>query len=228
MIHILQCDPQVPSGIYGAYLEHKAIPHRLVRLFADEPLPAVGAAALVLGGTMGVHDEADFPFLRPLKVFMRQTAEAGVPLFGICLGGQLLAAALGGTVTARSRGEKGMTEIVLTAAGVTDPLFAGLPERFGAFAWHNDSFDLPPGTPHLAFSATCPGQAFRVGKAYGLQFHPEVDAATVAAWSAQADPEGRRLADFREAEAVCRPICLCLFENFLRLLPLAQPASRVA
>ncbi len=217
MICILQNDPRVPAGIYGRYLQDKEFPFRTAHLYAGDPLPALTevSAVIVLGGTMGVHDEADFPFLAHLQRFMRAAAEAGTPLLGICLGGQLLAQALGGEVRSGHRGEKGLQEIRFTSGGHDDPLFASLSPAFAAFEWHNDSFEVPSGAVHLAASAVCPGQAFRYRNAWGVQFHPEVDRAIVAAWSTAGDPEGGYAAQFAAGEAAHRAMAQRLLENFL-------------
>jgi len=217
MIYLMQLDGKVPPGIYGEHLRASGAPHRLLRLDAGASLPALapGDGCIVFGGYMGVHDEADYPYLRPLKAFLGEAVEAGLPVLGICLGGQLLAAALGGTVSAGCRGEKGVCTLDLTPEGAADPLFAGLPSPFAAFEWHNDSFTVPPQALHLAASAACPGQAFRWRNAWGLQFHPEVDRQIVGAWSAPLDPQGRFAADFAAAEAAHRAMAQQLLENFL-------------
>jgi len=217
MIYLLQLDERVPPGRFEALLNRAGVRHRVVRLFAGDnlPLPGTGYGTIVFGGYMGVNDNAGYPYLVPLKEFLRQAAEEGSFLLGICLGGQLLAAALGGTVHSGSRGEKGLQEVTLTAAGRDDPLFAGLPERFDMFQWHNDSFDLPPGGVALASSAVCAGQAFRVRNAWGVQFHPEVDGEIVARWSAPADPSGAFLMDFRRAETVHGRLATRMLGNFL-------------
>ncbi len=106
---------------------------------------------------------------------MSRLLATGTPLLGICLGGQLLAEVAGGAVSSNRCGEKGLVEIELTAGGRADPLLAGIDDRFQAFQWHNDSFAVPPPAQHLARSVACPGQAFRLGNAWGVQFHPEVD-----------------------------------------------------
>lgn len=216
---IIQNDPRVPAGLFAAHLGEKGIPHRTVHLHAGEILPRPDdcRAVAVLGGYMGVHDTDRHPFLLPLMNFMRECAERDVPLLGICLGGQLLAAALGGEVQGQSRGEKGVREIVLTAAGSEDPLFAGLPRALPVFQWHNDSFDSPPASVHLAFSPCCPGQAFRFRRAWGVQFHPEVDETIVSAWvqSAGADPDHLRA--FAAARDPLARVGSALFGNFLRL-----------
>lgn len=220
MLLIIQNDSRVPAGVFGEMLQEKNIPFQTVHLYAGETLPPPGeaAAVIVLGGYMGVHDEAQHPFLRPLKDYMRAAAESGIPLLGICLGGQLLAHVLDGQVRGNDRGEKGVCEIRLTPAAKDDPLFADLPRTFSAFQWHNDSFDIPPGAVPLASSSSCPGQAFRYRNAWGVQFHPEVDESIVRSWSAASDLEGRHAASFRESEAALLQLSRHLLENFLHLM----------
>lgn len=224
MLYLLQNDPRVPAGIYGRYLQEKEIPHRTLHLYDGDPLPALTAtsAVIVLGGYMGVHDEADYPFLVPLKRFLADAVEADIPLLGICLGGQLLADVLGGEVRSQHQGEKGLHAIHLSAAGQADPLFTGLPPTFTAFQWHNDSFGVPPGALHLAASTGCPGQVFRLHNAWGLQFHPEVDGDIVAAWSAKVDPEGKYAAGFAVGEAAPRAMAGRILENFLGFSQIAK------
>jgi len=218
MIHIIQNDPRVPAGIYGRYLQQENVPHHTVRLHAGDSLssPSDATAVIVLGGYMGVHDEADYPFLSLLRQFMRAAAEAGTPLLGICLGGQLLAHALGGKVRSRQRGEKGLCQVQLSAAGQNDPIFAGLPPGFAAFQWHNDSFDVPPLATHLASSTACSGQAFRYRNGWGVQFHPEVDREIIADWSTKVDPAGSYVAEFIGGEVAHRQMAVQMLKNFLR------------
>jgi GMP synthase-like glutamine amidotransferase len=219
MLLIIQNDHRVPPGVFGEILREMKIPFRTVHPYAGDALPALAEtpAVLILGGYMGVHDEADYPFLIPLKRFIRDAAEAGTPLLGSCLGGQLLAQVLGGEVRSHQCGEKGLQEICLTSAGQNDPLFAGLPATFAAFEWHNDSFTVPPGALHLAASAACPGQAFRYRNAWGVQFHPEVDAAIIESWSTPVDPQGEHLAAFAAGEIAHAKLAGRLLQNFLGL-----------
>lgn len=219
MLHIIQNDPRVPAGIFGEILREQRVVWRTFRPYAGEGFPAPDAAAtIVLGGYMGVSDTAEYPFLLPLRAFMRGAVEAGTPLLGICLGGQLLAASLGAEVRGDSRGERGLHGLALTAAGVADPLFKGVSAPFAAFQWHSDSFDIPAGAEHLAASSLCPGQAFRFGPcAYGLQFHPEVDAAIVADWCRRAGVGNEVVESFRRREGECVRIGRRLLTNFLRM-----------
>jgi len=144
-----------------------------------------------------------------------------VPLLGICLGAQLLAHALGGTVNPNRDGEKGLKRVQLTLAGGRDPLFWDIPYGFDAYQWHDDSLSPPLGAVVLATGEPCRYQAFRVGRrAYGVQFHPEATGEIARRWAARA---GRSL----EAEAISPPHAgsrassSVLLTNFLRLSGLA-------
>lgn len=183
MVLLLQCDSECPAGIIDHVLAERGQATATLQLEVAQRLPEDDVEAVVLlGGAMGVYDDARYPFLPPLKDWLQRMIERDVPMLGICLGGQLLAHLLGGAFLAGTRGEKGMTSLVLTTAGRHDPLFVGLPPSFDMFQWHNDSFDPPPGSLHLAASVDCPGQAFRHGPRWGVQFHPEVTPAIVAHW----------------------------------------------
>lgn len=142
-------------------------------------------ALLVLGGFMSVHDRDRYPHLVRTEELLRRAVAGDIPVLGICLGGQLLASALGGKVTRNPVREIGPDRVALTDAGRADPLFTGLPAEIPVFQWHGETFsDLPPGAAWLASSPACAHQAFRVGRrAYGVQFHFEVTEAMVAAWA---------------------------------------------
>jgi GMP synthase-like glutamine amidotransferase len=214
-VDIIQSDPEVPAGVFSTLLGEWQVPFRLLRPDLGELLEEGSAAVIVLGGRMGVHDDAAHPFLRPLKDYLRLMLADGTPLFGICLGGQLLADVAGGVVSSNRCGEQGLVNVTLTPAGAADPLFSGIEGRFPAFQWHNDSFTIPPGAVHLASSVTCPGQAFRIGNAWGTQFHPEVDGAIVAAWSDRTPAKERLTNEFAVAERVHQALARQLLGNFL-------------
>ncbi len=146
------------------------------------PLATDYDALLVMGGPQQVDEEALYPWLADEKALIRDAAARAVPVLGVCLGCQLIADALGGRVAPLARPEVGIMPFTLTAAGGTDPLFAGLPETPLTMQWHlNAVVDLPPGATHLARSEACAVQAFRVGDAvYGVQFHMEVTRDLVA------------------------------------------------
>lgn len=214
-VAILQNDPDVPAGVFADLLGEWQVPFRVLR--ADEGEWVDAAAVIVLGGRMGVHDEARYPFLKGLKNRMAGWLAEETPLFGICLGGQLLAEVAGGLVSSKRCGEKGLADIRLNAAGHGDPLFSGVGGTFQAFQWHNDSFTVPLRAVHLAASTVCAGQAFRLGKAWGVQFHPEVDAAIVSHWSADSPLRDKLVGDFLLAGQRHRMLAGQLLGNFLTI-----------
>jgi GMP synthase (glutamine-hydrolysing) len=225
MLHIIQNDPEVPAGNFNETIANLNVPCRTVHPYAGEALPQAAevSAAIVLGGAMGVHDTDRHPFLAQVKDFISECIRRETPLFGVCLGGQLLADVLGGRVTINSPcREKGTLAVRLTAAGERDPLFAGVPREFITFQWHNDAFEIPAAGTLLASSAVCPGQAFRYGPcAWGTQFHPEVDRAIVdcwARWTKKTAPlADELLAAFIREELTYLELSRRLLGNFLKL-----------
>ena len=175
-----------PPGVYeDVLLERGARIHR-VELDEGEPLPDRRdfAAVVAMGGPMSANDEDELPWLRAEKAFIAETVEAGTPFFGACLGSQLLAASLGGEVTAGPAPEVGLLPVFLTEAAGDDPVFAGLPRELLTLQWHGDTFSLPAGAVLLARSPAYPNQAFRVGRAaYGVQFHLELSREMAAEWA---------------------------------------------
>jgi GMP synthase (glutamine-hydrolysing) len=158
----------------------------LVRVELDEgdPLPdwREFPAIVVMGGPMGAYDEPDHAWLTEEKRLLREAVEADVPVWGVCLGAQLLASALGARVYRGEHPEVGMLPVELTPEAADDPVFAGAPSSFPTLQWHGDSFDLPDGATLLASSPAYRHQAFRVGRSYGLQFHLEVTPALATEW----------------------------------------------
>jgi GMP synthase-like glutamine amidotransferase len=202
MLHIIQNDPEVPPGNLAENLTDLGIAFQLHQIYRDEvlPTPDTMTALIVLGGAMGANDDDRFPFLTPLKQLIRRSLELGIPYLGICLGGQLLAAASGSPVVSCRWEELGTLQVSLTHKGETDPLFTGINSPFSTFQWHHDSFDLPDGAVLLASSPACPHQAFRLGSnAWGLQFHPEVTEQIIRTWAAW-DPATAAKADELIAE----------------------------
>lgn len=222
MLHIIQNDPEVPPGNIIDNLEQLELPYFLHHPYLGETLPDLRdvTALIVMGGAMGANDDAAHPFLTELKSLIRRVAELGRPYLGICLGGQLLAAACGGRVVSNRWDELGTLGVGLTAEGKCDRLFAGLGESFTTFQWHHDSFDIPPGAVLLARSPACPHQAFRIGaSAWGTQFHPEVTEAIIRGWCAWDPTTGMRVeelvAGWQGGENEYRMIARRLLENFL-------------
>ena len=165
---------------------------------------------------MGVNEREQLPYLQQAAEWVATVAENDRPLLAICLGGQLLAHALGAEVHSQTRQEKGLREISLTAAGIVDPLFTGLPNPFVSFEWHNDSFELPAGSTLLAQTDTCPGQAFRYRNAWGVQFHPEVDEQVVADWCQRTGVGDAALHEFNRRKQIYFAHSRQLLENFVQ------------
>ena len=162
---------------------------RAVELDAGEAIPDLGGFDLlvVMGGPMDVWQEDIYPWLAPEKASIRHwVCDLRRPFLGICLGHQLLAASLGGTVGLMAQPEIGLADVELTDAGRHDPLFDGFTKRTQTFQWHGAEISkLPDGAEILAANSACPVQAFRWGRhAYGLQYHVEITASTVGEWNA--------------------------------------------
>ena len=138
-----------------------------------------------LGGAMGANDDAEYPWLADLRWLLARAVAQRLPVLGVCLGGQLLAAATGGAVRRGVDGpEAGTLLVAKRDVAAHDPLFAELPLTPDVIQFHQDEiYRLPPGATLLASSPKYPNQAFRVGVAgYGLQFHIETSPATVRSW----------------------------------------------
>jgi GMP synthase-like glutamine amidotransferase len=139
-------------------------------------------AIVVMGGPMGAYEEDEHPWLAAEKRLLREAVEADVPVWGVCLGAQLLASALGARAYPGERPEVGLLPVELTPAASSDPVFGDAPSSFPTLQWHGDTFDLPEGATLLASSPAYPNQAFRIGRSYALQFHIEVSLELATEW----------------------------------------------
>ncbi len=161
----------------GAELEHWHIAET-----PDPPADPLGYdAVLSLGGAMHADQEGRHPWLASEKRLLAELLAAGRPLLAVCLGSQLLAEAAGGRAARASEPEIGWFEIEVTEAGAGDPLLGELAPAFEAFEWHSYECLLPPEAEILASTPVCP-QAFRIGSAWGIQFHAEVSQADARDW----------------------------------------------
>lgn len=183
---VLQHVAREPLGILDPLLRDAGLRIRYVN-FAREPGAQVDigryAGLIVLGGPMNV-DEADrYPHLAHEIEVLRAALDRSIPTLGICLGAQLLAAALGARVHPNPVREIGWYPLALSPQAADDPLFRHLDASPPVFQWHAYTFTEPAGSVHLASTPSCGNQAFRYGDfAYGLQFHLEVDRALIGAW----------------------------------------------
>jgi len=151
-------------------------------LYADPTLPLAGEFdwLVIMGGGMSVNDEDRFPWLAAEKRMVRQAIDQGKIVLGVCLGAQMIAAALGARVRRHAVKEIGWFPIEREPSAADHPLARWLPPRADVFHWHGETFDLPEGAVHLARSAACRHQAFAWGQhVLALQFHLEVTPALV-------------------------------------------------
>lgn len=183
---VFQHVPFEPLGTLDAQLKDAGFRIRYVN-FDREPSRRVDIARydglVVLGGPMGANEVDRHRHLAYEKDAILAALARQTPTLGICLGAQLIAAAIGGKTLRGKAVEYGWTEVRPTDAARKDPLFRHLDRAEQIFQWHEDTFTLPREAVHLASSGACKYQAFRIGEsAYGLQFHLEADRALIRRW----------------------------------------------
>lgn len=204
---VIQPDEEDPLDLFDPILRWNDVASTVVRPFAGEPVPHQVEAdgLIVLGGEMGANDDHDHPWLADIRHLLRAAVDEQVPTLGICLGGQLLAAACGGTVERGGSGmEVGAVPIDPRPEAADDALLGRIswPATFATM--HQDVIvDLPADSVWLAESRMYPHQAFRLGpRAWGLQFHPEVSLDGFRRWGGAPgqDPETTRRIERGTAE----------------------------
>jgi GMP synthase (glutamine-hydrolysing) len=183
--------PSVPGGVFedevvdsGHVLERWSVPD------GGAPGPAASYdAVLVFGGSAHPDQDDRFAWLGHEAEFLREVLAERVPVFGVCLGAQMLARATGARVGPALAPEIGWYEVELTPAGAGDPVLGVLGDRATVFQWHRYTYDVPTGGLELARSPVCT-QAFRLEQpAWGIQFHAEITLAMLAAWAEEEDPD---------------------------------------
>jgi GMP synthase-like glutamine amidotransferase len=172
--HWLQHVPFEGLGSIEPWLNANGYEISATRLFRSEELPALHDIDLlvVMGGPMSVNDEKEFPWLAAEKEFVRDAIHSGKAVLGICLGAQLIAAALDAHVYPNAVKEIGWFPVMPIAT--SSSAIRSFPESVDVFHWHGETFDLPSGATQLAKSKGCENQAFQFGDSVvGLQFHLE-------------------------------------------------------
>ena len=172
-------------GLIATEARARGLDLRVHRMDLGDPLPAAEAICglVVLGGPMGVNDAIAYPHLAAERDLLAAAVLKGLPVLGVCLGAQLLASALGARVFRGPTLEIGVGEVHLTGEGRRDAVLGKAGPSFPVVHWHQDTFDLPPGSVHLASSPPYAHQGFRLGdRVYGLQFHSELDAPLARLW----------------------------------------------
>jgi GMP synthase (glutamine-hydrolysing) len=238
---VLQHTPAEGPERVAAALAARGIGVETIAVHGGAPVPddvAPDRLLIVMGGPMGVGDAGNpkFPFLAQEIALLRKLLARQAPVLGICLGSQLLASAAGARVYPNMRPGTDGKPVPAREVGwggidlhnVHEPALAGLPARPLVLHWHGDTYDLPRGAVHLASTPVCRHQAFRIGRAFGLQFHPELERETIGLWVREdADyvrgalgPDGgaRILADTERHYAAARPIWDRLLGNIISLM----------
>jgi GMP synthase-like glutamine amidotransferase len=169
-------------GYFATFLNEKSIPWRLVRIDEGEAVPRAPQAfsgLVFMGGPMSVND--DLPWIPQSLDLIRQAVGAGIPVLGHCLGGQLMAKALGGVVTPNPVKEIGWGEVAVAHNPVAQSWFDNL-GTFDAFHWHGETFSIPPEATNILGSPHCANQAFALGKHLAMQCHIEMTEEMVREW----------------------------------------------
>jgi GMP synthase-like glutamine amidotransferase len=187
---VVENDVSAPIGMLDGWLREAGAELVMCSPATGQPLPAdlAGYSALVvLGGDMGANDDERAGWLPQLRQLLAEAVRIELPTLGVCLGGQLLAAATGGRVRTAETPEYGSQLVAKRQAAAADPLFREVPITPDVLQWHVDEISqLPPGAVLLASSPVCEVQAFRLGRlAWGLQFHIETTPEIVALWARQ-------------------------------------------
>ncbi|MDD4964191.1 MAG: type 1 glutamine amidotransferase [Gallionella sp.] len=208
------------AGYFAEFLYEHKIPFQLIAIDAGDAIPDIASAysgLVFMGGNMSVND--DLPWIERELSLIRDAVSKDIPVLGHCLGGQLIAKALGGSVS-----ENSVKEIGWGAVRVADDVVArhwfGDVKAFMAFHWHGETFSLPAGATHLLSSEFCANQAYVIGKHFGLQCHIEMTEEMIDTWCELGAMElyGAR---YSPAVQTATMIRRQMFENLLTLRSVA-------
>ncbi len=187
-ILVFQHHPDESPLVLASVLQGYGQQLRTLKLYARDTVPVDlddVDGIVSMGGPMNVEDAAKHPWMAAEMAYLKRAHEAGVPIVGICLGCQLIAAAMGGQVAAMKEPEVGFAGLRLAFPGTIDPIYGGIPWNTMQMHMHGQEVtQLPPGGTPLAGSAKCKTQAFKVGlTTYAFQYHFECDRPAVQAFS---------------------------------------------
>jgi GMP synthase-like glutamine amidotransferase len=189
-VAVFRFSPSEGPGRFGHWLAASGRPYRLFALDLGEPVPddpEAFAGIGMMGGPMGANDPT--PWRDPLAVLVRRSVDARVPVIGHCLGGQVMARALGGAVTRAPVTEIGWLDVEATDAGAASEWFGGR-ARMNVFQWHYDAFTIPPGATRVLRNAHNPNQGYVLDDRHiGFQCHVEMTHELVTTWCDMAPGE---------------------------------------
>jgi GMP synthase (glutamine-hydrolysing) len=188
-ILVIEHEPACPPAHLGTWLVEAGAELEVCRPWAGDEIPGLPGydAFVILGGSMGAHDDATHHWLTTVKERIREAADAGVPTLGVCLGHQLAAVALGGTVEPCPGGQQvGLYDVGWRPEAKDDELVSGLPTTMRGIQWNSDLVTgLPEGAVVLAATAEGELQVVRFAPTvWGVQPHPEADEPMVRSWAA--------------------------------------------
>ncbi|MBV9190643.1 MAG: type 1 glutamine amidotransferase [Betaproteobacteria bacterium] len=210
-------------GYFATYLERRSIDWRLVQLDSGDAVPRDArkfGGLVFMGGPMSVNDE--LPWIIPALELVRDAVRKDVPVLGHCLGGQLMAKALGGAVRVNRVKEIGWGEVRVADNEVAREWLGDL-QSFESFHWHGETFSIPPGATRVLQNAHCENQAFALGRHFGMQCHVEMTAELIETWIATGREE---IAESRSSPGVQEPAEIKRGMD-PRLMALNQVANRI-
>jgi len=184
-VAVVRFSPTEGPGHLADWLDARRIPWRLLPLDAGAAVPRQArefAGIALMGGPMSVNDP--LPWIEPVCALLRDAVAAGVPVLGHCLGGQLLAKAMGAAVTRADVAEIGWIDVDVEPGEAARAWFGGR-ARFTTFQWHYDAFALPPGATRVLTNGFNGNQGYVLDDRHlGLQCHVEMTGDLVATWLA--------------------------------------------
>ena len=183
-------------GYFATFLELHGIPWQLIRIDAGDAVPSdiIAFSGLAfMGGPMSVNDE--LPWIAPVLALIRAAQVADMPVLGHCLGGQLMAKALGGTVSRNPVKEIGWGDVTVADDADAAHWFGHAVPAFRSFHWHGETFTIPPGARRLLSSTHCVNQAFSLGNSLGMQCHIEMTPQMIDSWCESGAREIARSSD---------------------------------
>lgn len=227
-ILIFRHAPHESPGYFATFLEQRGVPYRLIAIDQGEAIPKSldkTSGLVFMGGAMSVNDP--LPWISEELALIQQAIEVNMPVLGHCLGGQLIAKALGGRVGPNAVKEIGWHEVTKLSNVAVTTWLAPLPTKFMVFHWHGETFSLPSGAEPLLSSHFCANQAFVVGNSLALQCHIEMTAEMIKEWtiadanalqipSASVQTSDEMMADIQSRVAALQGVAKVLYEHWLR------------
>ncbi len=197
-VAIFRFSPGEGAGHFQTFLDRRGIASQLFQLDRGDPIPTSvdsHAGFVFMGGPMSVNDQ--LPWIPPVLDLIRRAMDGNKPCLGHCLGGQLMAKALGATVSKNPVKEIGWNPVHIDDNPISrrwlgDDLVND--RDFTTFQWHGETFAIPPGATRIITGDACANQAYVIGKSLGMQCHVEMTAKMIQTWcrdweSEHADPQ---------------------------------------